>query len=541
MAPAASSAAGVACLVLLCSLAVAGGAAGATFPPGSLEGRRVLSDDQGRGVVAIWRRSLEESPPAPAAGDGHLNLVLAAARTHRSDPLANFTMYNGGWNISDTHYWASVAFTAVPLLLFSVLWLVGFGVALLVISCCCCFCRNKDNAYSPCTYFSSLVFLMMFTFLTIAGCVLLHCGREMFRLSTLDTIDYIVGQGNVTVDHLRDFADSLAAAKYIGVDQIFLPADVQKKIDVVEEKLNSSANEFSARAMDNARKIENVVNRMEQDLKVLGYVMLGLAILGFLFSILGLRFLVSLLVIAGWIVLAVTIMTSSLFLLLHNVMADACVAMEDWVSQPQAHTALDDLLPCVDVATASESMYRSQEVTEQLVSLVNNVIVNISNRDYPPALRPLYFNQSGPPMPILCNPFNPEDMSLRECAPGEVDFESAAAEWKRFECRAAGEPGKEVCATRGRVTPTAYSQMTAAARISAGLYRFGPFLMDLQDCSFVRETFWYISDNKCPRLELYSRHVYTGLLVTSGAVMLSIVFWMVHTRQRRRRGMSKQL
>jgi hypothetical protein len=61
--------------------------------------------------------------------------------------------------------------------------------------------------------------------------------------------------------------------------------------------------------------------------------------------------------------------------------------------------------------------------------------------------------------------------------------------------------------------------------------------MLLQDCSFVRETFIAISDN-CPGLERYSRHVYAGLLVISGAMMMSIVFWMVHTR---RRSMCKRL
>ncbi|KAF0890767.1 hypothetical protein E2562_004256 [Oryza meyeriana var. granulata] len=510
------------------------------------EGRRVLlSDEQGRrGLLASWRRLIVETP-LPAAGaapppPGNNSLALAAARTHRVDPLANLTMYSGGWNISDQHYWASVAYTAVPLFLVAMLWFIAFGIVLLIISCCCCFCRNKSNTYSPASYFSSLILLIIFTLATIAGCIILHCGQELFHSSTIKTVDYVIGQGNLTVDNLRNFSDSLAAAKNIGVDQIFLPVDVQQRIDVIEEKLNSSANEFSTRALDNSKKIKRVVDNMQYNLMVIGAVMLGLAVLGFLFSILGLQFLVSLLVIAGWVVLAVTIMMSATFLLLHNVVADTCVAMDDWVTHPQDHTALDDILPCVDVATANESMYRSEEVTAQLVALVNNVIVNISNRDFPPSLRPLYFNQSGPLMPMLCDPFNP-DMSARACAPGEVTFDSAAAEWKKFECQTTGPPGSEVCTTEGRVTPEAYGQMTAATSISQGLYQYGPFLMQLQDCSFVRETFTAISDNNCPGLERYSRDVYIGLLVISGAVMMSIVFWMVHTRQRRRRSLSKQM
>ncbi|TKW06905.1 hypothetical protein SEVIR_7G271600v4 [Setaria viridis] len=529
MAPASSSPAGVACFVVLLVLA------GASVSHGSFQGRSVLSDEQGRGILALWRRSL-----ADAATPANNSLVLAAARTHRSDPFANLTAYTGGWNISDQHYWGSVAYTAVPLFVITVLWFIGFGAVLLIISCCCCFCRNKDNAYSPCCYFTSLALLIILTLATISGCVLLHCGSDLFHHSTIKTVDYVVGQGNLTANNLRNFAGSLAAAKSITIDQIFLPADVQQKIDVVEEKLNSSANEFSTRMLENSRKIKNVVNHMEHELMATAAVMGGLALLGFLFSILGLRFFVSIMVILAWFNLTVTLMSSGVFLLLHNVVGDTCVAMDEWVTHPQAHTALDDILPCVDVATANLSLYRSQEVTAQLVALVNNVVVNISNRDFPPGLKPLYFNQSGPLMPVLCNPFNP-DMSPRACAPGEVDFESAAREWKRFECATAGPPGSEVCATPGRVTPAAYGQMTAAASVSRGLYEYGPFLVQLQDCSFVRETFTAISDNNCPGLERYSRHVYVGLIIISGAVMLSVVFWMVHTRQRRRRAMSKQL
>ncbi|KAG8043704.1 hypothetical protein GUJ93_ZPchr0458g22881 [Zizania palustris] len=536
--PATSSVVGAYAVLLLLLLA------NAYVSDASLEGCRVLSDDQqGNGLLASWRRLIVETPlPGAAAAapppPGNNSLALAAARTHRSDPLANLTMYSGGWNISDQHYWASVAYTAVPLFLAAILWFVVFGIALLIISCCCCFCRSKINTYSPAAYFSSLVLLIIFTLATISGCVILHCGQELFHSTTINTVDYVVGQGNLTVDNLRNFSRSLAAAKNIGVAQTFLPVDEQQRIDVIEEKLNSSANELSTRALENSNKIKNVVNNTQCTLMAIAAVMLGLAVLGFLFSILGLQILVSLLVMAGWVVLAGTIMMSAIFLLLHNVVADTCVAMDDWVTHPQAHTALDDILPCVDVATANESMYRSQEVTAQLVALVNNVIVNISNRDFPPSLRPLYFNQSGPLMPTLCDPFNP-DMSPRACAPGEVTFDSAPVEWKKFECQTTGPPGSELCTTEGRVTPAAYEQMTAAASISQGLYQYGPFLTQLQDCTFVRETFTAISDNNCPGLELYSRHVHLGLLVISIAVMMSIVFWMLHTRQQRRRSRSK--
>lgn len=105
-------------------------------------------------------------------------------------------------------------------------------------------------------------------------------------------------------------------------------------------------------------------------------------------------------------------------------MADACVAMDEWALHPHEHTALDDILPCVDAATVNESLNQSKQVAYSLISVANNVITNISNVDYPPQLAPLYYNQSGPPVPVLCNPYMP-DMSSRTCTAGEVDFDSA--------------------------------------------------------------------------------------------------------------------
>jgi hypothetical protein len=61
----------------------------------------------------------------------------------------------------------SVAYTGAPLFLVAVVWFVGFGVAMLVISCCCCFCRNRSDRYSPTSYIASLVLLVILTCVTM--------------------------------------------------------------------------------------------------------------------------------------------------------------------------------------------------------------------------------------------------------------------------------------------------------------------------------------------------------------------------------------
>lgn len=94
------------------------------------------------------------------------------------------------------------------------------------------------------------------------GCIVLYTGQGKFHSSTTNTLDYVVGQANITVDNLRNFSESLAEAKKISVDQILLPADMQGKIDAIQTKINSSASNLANKTKDNSRKIQRVLDRV---------------------------------------------------------------------------------------------------------------------------------------------------------------------------------------------------------------------------------------------------------------------------------------
>nr|AAD23664.1 hypothetical protein [Arabidopsis thaliana] len=154
--------------------------------------------------------------------------------------------------------------------------------------------------------------------------------------------------------------------------------------------------------------------------------------------------------------------------------ADTCVAMSEWVERPSSNTALDEILPCTDNATAQETLMRSREVTGQLVELINTVITNVSNINFSPVFVPMYYNQSGPLLPLLCNPFN-HDLTDRSCSPGDLDLNNAT------------------------------------------------------------ETFRDITNDHCPGLQRYGYWVYVGLAILATAVMLSLMFWIIYSRERRHR------
>ncbi|RWR91047.1 transmembrane protein [Cinnamomum micranthum f. kanehirae] len=494
---------------------------------------------EGDGIGLYSRRGLVGEEIASGPSDisaENTSFVLAAERTHRKDPLEGYKRYAGGWNISDQHYWASVGFTAAPLFVIAIVWFLVFGLSLLLIACCYCCCRGRSHGYSQAIYTFSLVILIFFTVAAITGSILLYTGQGKFHGSVSDTLDYVVEQSNFTVDNLRNFSDNLAAAKRVRVDEVFMPTDVQTRIDDIKTKLNVSANFLADRTESNSKKIHDVLDIVVLDLIIIAAVMLFLAFIGFLFSVLGLQVIVYVLVLIGWFLVAGTLILCGVFLLFHNVIADTCVAMDEWVLHPHEHTALDDILPCVDVATANESLYRSREVTSQMVNLVNQVLTNVSNVDFPPGYEPLYFNQSGPLVPLLCNPFSPS-MDQRKCETGEVDFDNATQVWRDYTCQVSSTG---ICITVGRISPDIYNQMTVAVNISFALYHYSPFLVGLQDCTFVRDTFAYVSRKNCPGLQLDTEWIYIGLLMVSAAVMLSLIFWIIHARERRRRKYSAQ-
>ncbi|XP_057968300.1 uncharacterized protein LOC131157883 [Malania oleifera] len=482
-------------------------------------------------VPWVRRRSLAETGNSS-------ELILAEKGTYRKDPTDGFKRYTGGWNISNQHYWASVGFTAVPLFFIAAIWFVAFGLCLSLICLCYCCCSREPYGYSRTAYALALIFLIVFTIAAIAGCVVLYTGQGKFHTSTTDTLDYVVHKASTTVDNLRSVSGYLSAAKKVGVDQVTLADNIQSNIDNIQKKINTSANTLSERTKKNSRDIQQVLDDVRLALIVLAAVMLFLAFLGFLFSILGMQCLVYFLVIIGWILVAGTFILCGVFLLLHNVVADTCVAMDEWVQNPTAHTALDDILPCVDNATAQETLLRSKDVTFQIVNMVNSAISNVSNANVPPNVGPpLYFNQSGPLMPILCNPFN-SGLTNRQCAAGEVEMNNATEVWKNYICQASASG---ICTTPGRVTHDIYGQIAAAVNVSYGLYHYGPFLVSLQDCTFVRETFTDISGEYCPGLRRYSQWIYVGLVMVSAAVMLSLIFWVIYARERRHRVYTKRL
>ena len=108
-----------------------------------------------------------------------------------------------------------------------------------------------------------------------------------------------------------------------------------------------------------------------------------------------------------------------------SAISDTCVAMKEWVDHPHAETALSSILPCVDEQTTNKTLTQSKLVINSIVTVVNTFVYAYANTNPSPGQN-FYYNQSGPPMPPLCSPFD-ANMEDRECGSWELSIGNASS------------------------------------------------------------------------------------------------------------------
>ncbi|WVZ12516.1 hypothetical protein V8G54_017046 [Vigna mungo] len=258
-----------------------------------------------------------------------------------------------------------------------------------------------------------------------------------------------------------------------------LPLDIElgPDLDDIKLKIDRAADTLSNKVTANSKTIRKAIDGVRLALVIVAVVLFFVAFLR-----------LSILVVIGWILVTCPLVLWATFIFVHNVTGDTCVAMDEWVVNPTAHTALDDIFPCVEKKAVLETYLRSKILTYKIVETFDKVISNFTNSN----------TQSGPLVPLLCNPFN-SDLTRRNCSSGEV--------WKNFTCEVSLS---EKCTSAGRLTQSIYTKLGDAVNVTYGLFEYGPFFANLVDCSFVRKTFKDISTHYCPPLRRYCEQVYLG-------------------------------
>ncbi|CAO2828551.1 unnamed protein product [Amaranthus hypochondriacus] len=467
--------------------------------------------------------------PGPASYEPKVPLMLAGNRTKRPDILRKFKIYQGGWDISNKHYWASVAFTGVAGFIVTLIWLILFGVTLLGHHCFgwrISF-KGKDSKQSQNI---RVVLLLLFSCASMVGCILLSVGQLDLHNEVLHTLKYVVNQSDNTAQMLRNVSDFLSIAKSVDVPQFNLPQSAMQEIDDLRSRLSSGAETLTDKTNENSIKVRRVFTTIKSALIIVASVMLVLAVLGLVLSLLGCQNVIHIFIFSGWILVAITLTLCGIFMIFNSAISDSCVAMKEWVDNPQAETTLSNILPCDDETATNQTLYESRKVVSMLVNTVNTYIYTAANTDRPPSDQ-FYYNQSGPLIPPLCYPFD-DKMKDRECSSQEVSLQNASTVWANYICTTTLD--NKNCTSPGRLTPKVYGQLVVAVNASYAVLHYTPAMLDLENCNFLRETFMTITSKYCPPLEHYLMIVIVGLGFISAGIMLCLILWLVYANRPQR-------
>ncbi|KQK02465.1 uncharacterized protein LOC100830011 [Brachypodium distachyon] len=511
------------------AVAVFGAAAAAASGEDSLAG---LAGEAG-GIDAApevkslgpWANGLLKGMPASAAGPAAMGpvakypLVLAEERTRRPDVLHHLRMYEGGWNITNKHYWASVSFTGVAGFLLAALWLISFGIA----AASFCFCKSRMGKGKVSHADVARPVLLVVAALTlIAGCIVLLYGQSEFHEKATETLDFVVNQSDFTIQTLTNVTDYLSFAMTVNVAALYLPSDVQSQIDNLKGELNKTADTISQKTTENYKRIRKVLHNVSVALICIAVLMSVLAFLGYVLDLYRPRHTIYIFATLCWTIVTALFILIGILLIVSSAAKDTCQAMDEWAQHPQAETALSNILPCVDESTTNRTLYQSKHVVVQLVSLVNKAISALSNR------RPHHMHP-GQFMPYLCSPYD-SSLNDRQCLSREVTFDNATTAWQNYTCIA---PDADVCSGPRTVTPEIYSQLVSAANASYALHHYAPLMLNFQDCKFVRDTFSSIASQYCPPLEHDLSFVSAGLALIASAFVLGLLLVLFTDRPRR--------
>ncbi|EPS65281.1 hypothetical protein M569_09495, partial [Genlisea aurea] len=262
-------------------------------------------------------------------------------------------------------------------------------------------------------------------------------------------------------------------------------------------------------------------------------VMLLISLLGLVMSILGYQQAIHIFIIGGWILVSVTLIVWGIFVVLDNVIDDTCMAMGEWVENPRAETALSNiLLPCVDEETTNQTLFKSKQVINDIVNIVNGFTGSVANSNPHSQSGSSFYNQSGPLIPPLCYPYDAQ-LRDRPCSESELSMENASLVWQSYTCTVSSS-SSNICCGVGRLTPNMYMELITAVNSSYALEHYTPPLLNLQNCNFVRDAFRNITAAFCPPLERHLGTLNAGLVLISVGVILSLTLWLVYANRPQR-------
>ncbi|PIA29348.1 hypothetical protein AQUCO_06000008v1, partial [Aquilegia coerulea] len=464
---------------------------------------------------------------------------------HRPDPLSFFKSYHGGYNISNSHYWASAAFIGIhgyAMACILILGGLGFGIYLLVIKNLNC-CSSSSSyvgirsEHSNSYYIIPFLVVVLCTFIAItsSGCVLGANHKSLLRTKKLEnTLFRVATDAHITIRRvtkaMQDMRNLLRP--YNGA--------VCVQLRLASRKL-SNESQMIRRVVGRLRHSINKANKIWQVLqltllmvslpcflilrvylvtpynyKSTNLMQLRRCCIGALDSSCKIIFLC-------WILSAICWILTGFHFFLHTFAQDTCSAFEEFQQNP-SNNSLTPILPCLDQVYADQIMI-------DLGSAVHTFLHSSIS----------YIENSSKGFFKICNPFSSApDYSYNpsSCSKDAILISDIPHVLRQFTCVKDTSNGS--CGVNRKFISKDSSDMVLAyAETIQKLLTILPDIQNLAQCSFVKDTISDVLSHQCRPFKLSFKLLCLSTMILSTTMVILELAWLAKLYQNKGRRFHK--
>lgn len=507
------------------------GAAAASRAFGDVSGDSDVAVAYKRGSVSPRVQTLPGSPNAVSLEFAHFRherkLLQVqpstttrplAVRGDRRDPLNGFKKYRQGYDVKNKHYWASAIYTGVYGYAIGVAWLL-LGLLLALAACCklCCCRRERAPKYHSAFYYWLPRILVLLLSLFAIGCIItLFIRNRQFHTQAFLVRDSIQSSANDATGSVRNVSTTLSS-----VSALLSKYNIAglNSIGSTVTSLNQQADSITNKVNSNIHTYNRLINGIEIALIVILAVALFLVLAGLISALMGWRAIFFLIILLGWLLTVLTWILFGLFFAVNNIASDTCLAFSQYLQAP-ANTTLDNLLPCVNLATASSASSVARQGVNNIIVQANGVVTQINQAN-------AQLGRTNT-VPNVCDPIGPAPAYTysNSCPQGTVAIGQLPQVLQPYVCPS--DPITSACASAGRVvTPTQNTTANDFSQGGQGLVSIIPAITSLTNCSFVYNTFNAIVTQRCSPAKHALRNLWIPLLLLSIALTLLTTSWLL--------------
>ncbi|XP_020106549.1 uncharacterized protein LOC109722814 [Ananas comosus] len=437
---------------------------------------------------------------------------VLSARTERIDPLDNFRKYNGGYNITDKHYWSSTIFTGKYGYIIAALWLVGgvvFAGFRLVVALCVTVKERRErkrlSCFAQCDFWLTTVSIFL-TFLVIVASTVALVGSSRFHSRAESIKKTIVETAEEASDTIYNATETLTT-----MQNLTWPNSGSER----SYNLNStvgSLNEEAANIQQKAERSMHLVNKGIQILEVVTAVTVALNLIALLALIaarpLRLHRAFFSLTVVCWLLTFLFWVYFGLYFFLDKFSGDTCAALDEYRLNPQNST-LSSILPCNEKLSDDTILHDAGAEIHDIIDKVNENISQAKSA-YLPGLQ------------YVCNPFSgpPEyHYQPENCSSDTIKIGDIPQILKRYACldSTAGS-----CTQGETISASDYNTILIYTTSVQNILDVFPAMERLVDCQLVEDAFSEILADQCMPLKKYA-HMTWAALATLSTLMVVIV------------------